>query len=640
MQCPVIKSDLIELLDVVPKQCSHQPYYTMFDLPLSTERNFDGQVVAAWYQKCRTGHHTCQRRDLDANGCFWVPTRLLHLDIRKGIVRLIETNVHCFSADRSYTAFSYRWPTSGKQPTTLTKSTITQFKTGIPTSSLQKSIRDAITVTKLLGFSYLWVDALCICQDDKSDWLYESLQMFKVYSNSALTISASGMSSAESGLFQKRCPKYFRQASFIPSASPNPGSRVIVTINDVWHHIVSEGLLSTRGWIFQERIASNRILHLGAGSMAWECKGVSWIESNLPEHIPASLGFGCMSKSVFSSDLSIRNFTLETWAAIVQDYTRRKFTNHSDILIAINGIAEQIASATQNRSWFLSGMWNHTIAFELPWERTKEDRTLYQQGSAFIDAPSWSWASVQGQATYPIHHAIKVMGENGQVNTVMVPRLQGYRPLQPLISVNDFKFLDQNNRPSTCHILRIACCVSTLRFHTVTQDDDPVGLSINGQLVNPKLVHAKLVYDCDMAQDEIQASSDAGEHLFIPTFCSHAGCFGIIVIYHNAKAYRRIGSLSLYTEFFSQLSLDVGGDFSDRVYDMVSICCLGRFGELRPRYQNDSSWRATRSEILPSQPKYPCEAYDVFNGVYTITLGEEPEDAAPPKSAYILCTIS
>ncbi|KAJ5273604.1 heterokaryon incompatibility protein-domain-containing protein [Penicillium angulare] len=381
----------------------------MSDLPLSTEKSFDGQVVAAWYQRCRTGHHTCQQRDLDANGCFWVPTRLLHLNIRKGIVRLIETYVHCFSADRSYTAFSYRWPTSGKQPTTLTKSTITQFKAGIPTSSLQGSIIDAITVTTFLGFSYLWVDALCICQDDKSDWLYESLQMFKVYSNSALTISTSGMLSAESDLLQNRCPKYFHQASFIPSASPNPGSRVIVTIHDVWHHIVSEGLLSTRGWIFQERMASNRILHLGAGSMAWECNGVSWIESNLPEHIPASFG--------------------ETWAAIVQDYTRRKFTNHSDILIAINGFAEQIASATQNHSWFLSGMWNHTLAFELPWERTKEDRTLYQQGSAFIDAPSWSWASVQGQVTYPIHHAIKVMDENGQVNTVNVPRLRGYRPL-------------------------------------------------------------------------------------------------------------------------------------------------------------------------------------------------------------------
>ncbi|KAJ6023936.1 heterokaryon incompatibility protein-domain-containing protein [Penicillium herquei] len=563
------KSDFIELVDFVPRKCSHQPYYTPYTLPLSTETNFDGRLVADWYRKCRTGHHTCQQRDLDANGWLWVPTRLLHVDIRKGIVRLIETNVHCFSADRSYTALSYRWPTSGQQPITLTKSTITQLMTGISTSSLRGCIRDAITVTNLLGFSYLWVDALCICQDDKSDWLFESLQMFKVYSNSAITISASGILSSESGLLQKRCPNYLAEASFIPLASPNPHARLIVTIEKVWENIVSEGLLSSRGWIFQERIASNRILHLGAGSMAWECNGVSLIESNLPEHIPVSFDVGAMKKSAFYSDLSIGNFILETWTAIVEDYTQRKFTNHSDILIAINGIAEKIASATQNRSWFLSGMWSHTIAFELPWERKKKDRTLYQQDSAFTNAPSWSWASVQGQVTYPIHHTIKIMGENGRVNTVQVPRLQGYRPLQPLISVNNFSFLDKDHRHSICRSLHIACCLSTLRFHTVTQDDDPVGLSINGQLVNPKLVHAKLIYDCDMSQNEIQASSNAGEHLFIPTFCSHAGCFGIIVTYHNAKAYRRIGSLSLYTEFFSQISLDLSSDFANRVYDIL-----------------------------------------------------------------------
>jgi hypothetical protein len=57
-------------------------------------------------------------------------------------------------------------------------------------ASLPKSFQDAVTVTRGLGLRYLWIDALCIAQDDKSDWELESGNMAAIYRNVYLVIGA------------------------------------------------------------------------------------------------------------------------------------------------------------------------------------------------------------------------------------------------------------------------------------------------------------------------------------------------------------------------------------------------------------------------------------------------------------------
>lgn len=53
-------------------------------------------------------------------------------------------------------------------------------------SSFPQTLRDAITITKSLGFRYLWIDALCILQDSKGDWEKEAAVMGKVYFNAVV----------------------------------------------------------------------------------------------------------------------------------------------------------------------------------------------------------------------------------------------------------------------------------------------------------------------------------------------------------------------------------------------------------------------------------------------------------------------
>ena len=55
-------------------------------------------------------------------------------------------------------------------------------------NSLTKHI--TITITRKLGFDYLWIDSLCIVQDDIEDWKHESASMEGVYTSAYCTVAA------------------------------------------------------------------------------------------------------------------------------------------------------------------------------------------------------------------------------------------------------------------------------------------------------------------------------------------------------------------------------------------------------------------------------------------------------------------
>lgn len=48
---------------------------------------------------------------------------------------------------------------------------------GLLISQLPQLYRDAIRAAKELGQRYLWIDSLCIVQDNKEDWLREAGRM-------------------------------------------------------------------------------------------------------------------------------------------------------------------------------------------------------------------------------------------------------------------------------------------------------------------------------------------------------------------------------------------------------------------------------------------------------------------------------
>jgi hypothetical protein len=81
-----------------------------------------------------------------------------------------------------YVALSYAWGTTARRLVT-TLQNINQQLVNITIRRLPRTIRDAIDLVSELGFSYLWIDALCIIQPsklDSSDWERESRLMGQV----------------------------------------------------------------------------------------------------------------------------------------------------------------------------------------------------------------------------------------------------------------------------------------------------------------------------------------------------------------------------------------------------------------------------------------------------------------------------
>jgi hypothetical protein len=125
-----------------------------------------------------------------------------------------------------------------------------------------------VLVTRKLGYQYLWIDALCIIQDDLEEWYGEAPEMAYVYYNSTCTIAAYSAKNDSEGFlaaaFEPR-PSFWlsprpqaENANFSVSHNMTPRS---LSLGGSFRSQVNENFLTRRGWVFQERILSRRILH-------------------------------------------------------------------------------------------------------------------------------------------------------------------------------------------------------------------------------------------------------------------------------------------------------------------------------------------------------------------------------------------
>ncbi|KAI8417701.1 hypothetical protein FOFC_00256 [Fusarium oxysporum] len=103
-------------------------------------------------------------------------------------------------------------------PLKNTKTTFTEFYQRIDFARFPKTFQDAIIVCRKLNIKYLWIESLCIIQDDEHDWAVESPKMCDVYQNAYLTIAAAAAHNSSEGLFH---PRPFSVQKMFPTASRN-----------------------------------------------------------------------------------------------------------------------------------------------------------------------------------------------------------------------------------------------------------------------------------------------------------------------------------------------------------------------------------------------------------------------------------
>ncbi|KAK8074472.1 HET-domain-containing protein [Apiospora hydei] len=346
------------------------------------------EMANCWLRTCCESHKSCNP-DVES---LSRPTRLVSIANGKPRVE-ITADMDRPGQPLRYATLSYCW---GTRPfIKLTKQNFQGLTKVIPTEDVPPIFADAVTIAKALEIDYIWIDSLCIVQDDDDDWRKEADRMQAVYSGSYVNIAAASATDVYGGCFVKT-PSYFRD-----------GVQVKVTVDgtheflefgrvDTYDRSVIDTHLMTRGWAIQEKLLAPRTLHFGSRGVFWECRERILSES-LPKRLSLPGSFNCL---VFGNHNWKENF----WEQLVMLYGAANLTYRQDRFPALAGIARAIAKVTGDE--YVAGLWRRNIELHLCWHslETRKMRRRPRVDDADWVAPSWSWASMDGVVQYPRHN--------------------------------------------------------------------------------------------------------------------------------------------------------------------------------------------------------------------------------------------
>jgi hypothetical protein len=245
---------------------------------------------------------------------------------------------------------------------------------------LSKTFQDAIKFLRKLGERYIWIDSLCIVQDDEEDWQLESAQMGKIFAMSFCNLSATAAMDGTSGLFQSRNPSIQHLVKMQLNVNGTTTSFTLWNMRD-WEEGVEQAPLNSRAWVCQERFMSPCNLHFGAKKLFWECKDLSACE-NFPTGYPEEFSPSISGKQKISNSLSwlpanhLPNPSIPhvAWHQLLREYTHCKLTFRRDKLVAISGLAA--ICSRLNNDQYVAGLWKSRLPQELLWKVRATPRNL------------------------------------------------------------------------------------------------------------------------------------------------------------------------------------------------------------------------------------------------------------------------
>jgi hypothetical protein len=256
--------------------------------------------------------------------------------------------------------------------------------------------------TKILGLEYLWIDSLCIVQDDSDDWQRECTQMAEVYRYGYCNIAALEATNSYGGCFRQRDPVYITPIR-VESRWDGQDHRLWVCgafqSLSLIHHEIDNSPLQHRAWVLQERYMAPRILHFGQKAIFWECRTVTGCQSGNLFQNPFFIRYSA-SDAARLSKARAPYILSEIWSRIVTYYTKAALTFKSDRFIAISAVAREVqrilSSGTNSKVEYLAGLWTYLLEYQLMWGSTSPDTATRISEVDQLTAPSWSWASLNG----------------------------------------------------------------------------------------------------------------------------------------------------------------------------------------------------------------------------------------------------
>ena len=371
--------------------------------------------VKNWMDTCHRDHALCSPHPGQA-----MPKRLIA--ISQNGLRLLETN----AKRQEYAALSYKW--GGPQQMQATNDSLHSLMNGFRIEDLPNSLRDAVTLTQKLGLSYLWIDALCVIQDNDVDKAIEVSRMATIYENAAVTIASSRTNGAQESFLSSRSTfdgRHFGNDSKHELFGFNYHCRdgqsgSIVLMHKYTPKLYDQEPLDQRGWAFQERLLSPRIVDYRSEQTKWTCRTSQGQTGFTDGWLNRSIGYrdqdllrqsqDTIRPSNLPSNTRIRNARYQ-WYEILTLYTSRDITRPGDRLPAVSAIAQRYAEVLGAE--YMAGLWKSWLGEELLWKQPRNSpRSLRPKE---YQGPSWSWAGIDA----PIE--IKLLSSSERWATISSP---------------------------------------------------------------------------------------------------------------------------------------------------------------------------------------------------------------------------
>lgn len=299
--------------------------------------------------------------------------------------RLIDVGTrHCVTVgptfDGTFTALSYVWG-SGMG--------VGQAGPAFDLHNPPHTIEDALHACKELGQKYLWIDQICINQDDPEDKANQIASMAAIYSSASLVIVAARGESVHSGLSGMHLarPKLQARESFLDFQ--------LASVPD-FDADISGSIWSTRGWTLQEVALANIKVYFSSTGV--------WLQY---EEGGKETRYSVEFDRFASSTTRMPSTPFYTFSNHLRSYTPRKLTYEYDIYNAFSGIMTALFGGPEKNIY---GLPEQHFNYALLWAPSKGGpppsiRVLRSNvGQDPVPnplLPTWSWASVAGGVEIP-----------------------------------------------------------------------------------------------------------------------------------------------------------------------------------------------------------------------------------------------
>ncbi|KAH7086741.1 heterokaryon incompatibility protein-domain-containing protein [Paraphoma chrysanthemicola] len=399
-----------------PEEVLH-PLPTLEQISKSTNpTESGGNQIRSWIETCDATHEDCmKRRKATPKAKRFVPTRLLDISgSSETPIRLIETA--STSVQGPYCSLSHCWGPEPRFIKLLQDNKKHHLTKGVEWHLLPKNFQEAIEVARTLDVGYIWIDSLCIVQDSGADWDHEAALMHMVYRNSYCNIAIADAPDADRGAFRSRDAGDIVPVRYRPKEESAFFGRKTWAVlpENLWDQELLQSFLYARGWVFQERMLSPRILHFAQKQIFWDCPSLSACET-LPAGLPPPMDRAAGPDRHWRGRLQVTEDKHEIlagandqsmdafWKTAVEKYTSCNLTKGRDKLIAMWGIAKLVRDAMNVE--YGNGLFEENLEDQLAWrvaeckleqrpsESTKEELAR--------NIPSWSWASMDGKILVP-----------------------------------------------------------------------------------------------------------------------------------------------------------------------------------------------------------------------------------------------